>query len=132
MGEGLFGLSFVEILVAGFLAFLLIKPREYVVIGRWFGRMLNQFVRSDHWKALQLASRDLRNIPRTLMREAYQDVATLREMEQEIRRGIDPSYSSSLRVPPSRREPPGTMPDASTTPPATPPDDRTGAGDQND
>jgi hypothetical protein len=83
--------------------------------GKTVGRWLNQFVRSDGWKALQRASKEIRNLPTNLMREA--NIEELQEMDRDIRENlnsIDP-----------RRQPPASSPSPDSPPSneaATPPE----------
>lgn len=104
MGEGIFSLSFVEILLILFLAFLLLRSDEYKKIANWFGRMLNQLVRSDSWRIFQQTSSEIRNLPRSLMREANMEMM---EAEKELRRVIDPRNNPPVsRSSPTRSAPP--------------------------
>jgi hypothetical protein len=68
-------------------------------------------VRSDSWRALQRASQEIKRIPTHLMREANLDVDDLRQMDQEIRRSIDPRRSFT-------GEPRGNAPSKKAEPPA--------------
>ncbi len=54
--------------------------------GKTIGGYLNKLVKSDGWKAFQQTSRELRNLPTNLMREANQDLA---ETEKDIRKSMD-------------------------------------------
>ena len=74
MGEGIFSLSFMEILIIVFLAFLLLKPSEYISLGKWIGKMLRDIVTSDGWKIFQQTSREFRGLPNRLMRESNDEI----------------------------------------------------------
>jgi Sec-independent protein translocase protein TatA len=52
------------------IAIIILGPKDMQKAGRTVGRWLNGFIRSDSWKALQRASREIRNLPTNLMREA--------------------------------------------------------------
>jgi hypothetical protein len=79
--------------------------------GKTVGRWLNHFIRSDGWKALQRASREIRNLPTTLMREANMD--EFQALGNDLRQTIDPrprppTAPTSRSVAPSN--PRGTIP----------------------
>ncbi|MDP1615250.1 MAG: hypothetical protein Q8L68_05575 [Methylococcales bacterium] len=72
--EGIFSLSFTELIVLAFLAFLLLKPDEYVKIRKWGGQMLNKLVSTQFWKEYQVRLRELSQLPSQLIREAREDL----------------------------------------------------------
>jgi sec-independent protein translocase protein TatB len=82
------GIGASELIFILLIAIIVLGPRDMQKAGRSVGRWLNQFVRSDGWKALQRASKEIRSLPTNLMREANLD--ELREMDREIRNNIDP------------------------------------------
>ena len=75
------------------IALIVLGPKDMQKAGRAIGRYLNALVKSDAWKAFQQTSREIRDLPTNLMREANMDLA---ETEKEIRK--------AMKVPP----PPGT------------------------
>lgn len=114
------GIGWQELIFIVIIALIVLGPKDMQKAGRSIGRWLNQLVRSDSWKVIQKTSSELRNLPRTLMREANMEMM---EAEKEIRRAIDPrpdppaSPSSSLR--PNRNPLPSK--EAQSTPQAEPP-----------
>lgn len=82
------GIGASELIFILLIAIIVLGPKDMQKAGRTVGRWLNQFVKSDSWKALQQASKEIRNIPTTLMREA--NLEELKEMDREIRNNIDP------------------------------------------
>lgn len=92
------GIGLQELVFVLIIAIIVLGPKDMQKAGRTIGRWLNQFVRSDGWRALQRASQEIKRIPTTLMREANLDADDLREMDQEIRRNIDPRLSSTPRA----------------------------------
>ena len=97
------------------IAIIILGPKDMQKAGKTVGRWLNQFIRSDGYKALQRASREIRNLPTTLMREANIDeIQSLgRDIQKDLRQSIDPRtmtspVSTSRNVPPSN--PPETSP----------------------
>jgi sec-independent protein translocase protein TatB len=107
------GIGASELIFILLIAIIVLGPRDMQKAGRSVGRWLNQFVRSDGWKALQRASKEIRSLPTNLMREA--NLEELREMDREIRNNIDPRP----RPPETRKNPepstanPGEVPSQS-------------------
>jgi sec-independent protein translocase protein TatB len=85
------------------IAIIILGPKDMQKAGKTVGRWLNQFIRSDGYKALQRASREIRNLPTTLMREANIDeIQSLgRDIQKDLRQSIDPRTLTSP-VSPSR------------------------------
>src|SRR5258706_3135319 len=67
------------------IALIVLGPKDMQKAGKSIGQYLNKLVRSDGWKAFQQTSRELRNLPTNLMREANIDLA---ETEKEIRKSM--------------------------------------------
>jgi sec-independent protein translocase protein TatB len=119
------GIGTSELIFILLIAIIVLGPKEMQKAGKSVGRWLNQFVRSDGWKALQRASKEIRDLPNNLMREA--NLEELKGMDQEIRETIDPrprpSASKTTREqPPSNQaavpSEPGTVnTEAKATPP---------------
>jgi sec-independent protein translocase protein TatB len=95
------------------IALIVLGPRDMQKAGRTIGQWLNKLVKSDGWKVFQQTSRELRNLPTNLMREANVD---LKQTEDDIRRAIDP-----------RRKPPASSPS-----PNLPPSEKTDTSVQGD
>lgn len=87
-----------ELLFIIIIALIVLGPRDMQKAGRTLGRWLNNLVRSDGWKAFQQTSREIRNLPTRLMRDANMELA---ETEREMRKAMDatakPPASSSNR-----------------------------------
>ena len=89
------GIGAPELVFIVIIALIVLGPKDMQKTGRTIGRWLNQLVRSDGWKAFQQTSREIRNLPTNLMREANLEMA---EMEKELRKATDfrsPSSASS-------------------------------------
>ena len=97
------GIGASELIFILLIAIIVLGPKDMQKAGKTIGRWLNQFVRSDGWKALQRASREIRNLPTNLMREA--NIEELQQMDREIRNSIDP-----------RTHPPASSPGRGTQP----------------
>jgi len=65
------------------IALIVLGPRDMQKAGRTVGRWLNSLIRSDGWKAFQQTSREIRNLPNRLMREANIEMM---EAENQIRK----------------------------------------------
>ena len=112
-----------ELIFIVIIAIIILGPKDMQKAGKTAGRWLNQFVRSDGWKALQRASREIRNLPTNLMREA--NLEEFQTLEKDIRQSIDPRLKPS--APSTNQDPsaslstgvsPSNPPEASPEPPA--------------
>lgn len=119
------GIGASELIFILIIAIIVLGPKDMQKAGRTIGRWLNQFVRSDGWKALQRASQEIKRLPTNLMREANLELQDLQEMDKEIRRTIDPRPPSSAtrRNPPVEGVVPAKKPDSPPQPPIVPPAD---------
>src|SRR5215467_7167322 len=102
-----------ELLFIIIIALIVLGPKDMQKAGRTIGRWLNQLIQSDGWKAFQQTSREIRNIPTTLMREANME---MRETEKEIRKALDVSQTPNASKPAilnTPADPPPTTPDLS-------------------
>ena len=106
------GIGASELFFIILIAIIVLGPKDMQKAGKTVGRWLNGFIRSDGWKALQRASREIRNLPTTLMREA--NIEELQEMSKDIRQSIDPRHptvgSNPHRNPSSQTAEPPTEP----------------------
>lgn len=112
------GIGASELIFIVIIAIIVLGPKDMQKAGRTIGRWLNQFVRSDGWKALQRASKEIRNLPTNLMREANMD--ELQKMDRDIRdnlNSIDPRRQSASPSQ-SRNEPPSNPAGTPPQPPA--------------
>jgi len=65
------------------IALIVLGPKDMQKAGKTIGQYLNRIVKSDGWKAFQQTTKEIRDIPTNLMREANLDLA---ETEKEIRK----------------------------------------------
>ena len=110
----IFGIGTQELIFILLIAIIVLGPKDMQKAGKTVGRWLNRVMRSDGWRAFQRASREIRNLPTNLMREANLD--DLKDMERDIRNSIDPRPPASR--PPQARPPLNQA--ANTPPPETP------------
>jgi Sec-independent protein translocase protein TatA len=64
------GIGPLEILLILVLVLIIFGPKEIDKAGKTIGKNLNQFIRSDTWKNINQTSREIKNLPTRLMREA--------------------------------------------------------------
>lgn len=74
-----------ELLFIIIIALIVLGPKDMQKAGKTVGRWLNNLVRSDGWKAFQQTSREIRNLPTKLMRDANLELA---ETEKDIRKAM--------------------------------------------
>jgi sec-independent protein translocase protein TatB len=98
LGIGASELAFILLI-----AIIVLGPRDMQKAGKTVGRWLNQLVHSDSWKALQRASKEIRDLPTNLMREANMELQDVDKEIKEIRQTIDPRYRPP--APPASRNP---------------------------
>jgi Sec-independent protein translocase protein TatA len=73
------GIGPLELLFVLLIALIVIGPKDMVKTGRTIGRMLRKVVTSPQWQMINRTSREIRNIPNRLIREAG-----LEEMQQDL------------------------------------------------
>lgn len=66
----IFGIGPLEILFIILIALIVLGPKDIAKTGRSLGRFMRQVATSPSWKAVQQTSKELRNLPTKLMREA--------------------------------------------------------------
>ena len=105
-----------ELIFIVIIAIIILGPKDMQKAGKTVGRWLNQFIHSDGWKALQRASREIRNLPTNLMREA--NMEEFQTLGKDLRQSIDPRPQAS--VPSTQRNP--SAPLRTGTPPSNTPE----------
>ena len=78
LGDGPLELIFILMI-----ALIVLGPKDMVKAGRTIGRTLRKIVTSPTWRAVQQTSRDLRNLPNKLIRDAG-----LEEDVQELEKSL--------------------------------------------
>jgi len=82
------GIGPTELVFIILIALILLGPKEMQKTGRTIGRFLRNMTQSEGWRALRDTSREIRNLPNRLMREANiedleKDVGTIgKEIEE--------------------------------------------------
>ncbi len=85
-----------ELIFIVIIAIIVLGPKDMQKAGKTIGRWLNQLVRSDGWKAFQKTSREIRNLPNNLMREANLEML---EVEREIQKATNIQRGPSTSTP---------------------------------
>ena len=80
------------------IALVIFGPNDIVKAGKTVGSFLRKLVTSDGWRAFQQASKGMRDLPNTLMREAGLEEEDLRELAgikdlEESTRGLENQIS---------------------------------------
>jgi Sec-independent protein translocase protein TatA len=73
------GIGPLELVFIILIAIIIFGPNDIVKAGKTAGKYLRQLVKSPGWQTFQQASKEVRDLPTKLMREAGLD-----ELEQEI------------------------------------------------
>lgn len=73
------GIGPLELLFILLIALILLGPKDMAKSGRTIGRTLRKIVMSPQWRTITQTSKEIRNIPTRLMREAG-----LEEMQQDL------------------------------------------------
>jgi len=106
----LLGVGPLELFFIILIALVVIGPRDIGKAARSFGRFLNRLYRSETWRMLTETSRNLRNLPNRLAREAALEASldevrqTVREVGQEIAqdvRALDEDLQVWMKPPPN-------------------------------
>ena len=84
----IFGIGIQEVLFILVIALIIFGPKDIVKAGQAAGKFLRKLVTSPTWRTVQKTSRDLRNLPNKLMREAGFD--ELKEDISEIKGYVKP------------------------------------------
>jgi len=69
----IFGIGPLEIIFILLIAMVVVGPRNMGKTGRTIGRFLNRLYHSENWRLFNEASKNLRNLPNRLAREAALD-----------------------------------------------------------
>ena len=66
----IFGIGAPELIFIILIALIILGPKEMEKTGRTIGRFLRDMTRSEGWRVFRDTSREIRNLPNRLMREA--------------------------------------------------------------
>jgi hypothetical protein len=83
------GIGPLELVVIFLIILLIIGPKDTVSTGRTIGRWLRTIISSDTWRIIRDTSKEIRNIPTKLVRDAgMNDLNNVIPSENEIRKSI--------------------------------------------
>lgn len=81
------GIGAPELIFVILIALIVLGPKDMQKAGRTIGQWLNQLVRSDSWQVFQKTSREIRNLPTQLMRQANYEMMNA---DEAVRNTIAP------------------------------------------
>lgn len=112
------GIGPLEILFILLIALIIFGPRDIVKASQSTGRFLRKLIMSPGWRTVQQTSRDLRNLPNKLIREAgleeiqedlnqFKKIATPPDIKKEIQEEFEKIEEglSAWTMPPKLEEP---------------------------
>ena len=105
----IFGIGPPELIFIVIIAIIVLGPKDMQKAGKTIGKWLRDTVTSDSWKLFQQTTRELRNLPNRLMREANEDL-------NKIGDELNTSINSTENRRSSFVQPVGAKPVASPTP----------------
>jgi sec-independent protein translocase protein TatB len=105
----IFGIGAPELIFIIIIALIVLGPKDMEKAGKTIGKWLRDTVTSDSWKLFQQTTRELRNLPTRLMREANED---LNKIGNELNTAINTTENRRS----SFVQPVGTKPAASPAP----------------
>lgn len=87
----IFGIGPTELVFVILIALIVLGPKDMQKAGRTIGRWLRDFVTSDGWRAFRDTSREIRNLPNRLMREANMEdlKKDVGKIGKEIKESVD-------------------------------------------
>jgi sec-independent protein translocase protein TatB len=97
-----------ELIFILIIALIVLGPKDMQKAGKTIGKWLNDLVHSDGWKLFQTTSREIRNLPTNLMREA--NLEEFKDLDRAVRDQMKPAFDSkpfTIGTPPP---PPGPGP----------------------
>ena len=109
----LLGIGPLEILFVLLIAFLILGPKNIEKTGKSLGKLLRSINNSESWEAVKSVTSEIKNLPRTLMREAA--IEDFKIEQAEAGKTIAPPLSSEAK--PKTPEEPEAGYKAWTTPP---------------
>jgi sec-independent protein translocase protein TatB len=119
------GIGPLELLFILLIALILLGPKDMAKTGRTVGRTLRKVVTSPYWRTINQTSKEIRNLPTRLIREAgleevEQDLNSLKKTTAEIQKTIresttlPPGWDKPGTIEPNR--PPTEKPDIENNP----------------
>jgi Sec-independent protein translocase protein TatA len=104
------GIGPMELFFIVILALIILGPKDMMKAGRTLGRFLRDVTRSDYYQAFLTSSREIRNLPTRLMREANLE-EEIKEVDRVVRTAG--SFNANTIHPPRESSQPDEAPAAS-------------------
>ncbi len=126
----IFGIGPTELVFIILIALIVLGPKDMQKTGRTIGRWLRNMTTSDGWRAFRDTSREIRNLPNRLMREAnLEDLEKdVGKIGKEIKEATDvkgfgtwANPAASKPKPPQSRPAPAEAPENQPSAPEPPP-----------
>jgi len=116
------GIGPTELVFIVLIALIILGPKDMQKAGRTIGRWLRNMVTSDGWRVFRDTSRELRNLPNRLMREA--NLEELDQVDKEIgkigQEVMTPPLGKETASQPPRQDRFGTWGSSAAPPPPKP------------
>lgn len=82
----IFGIGLPELVLILLIMLVVLGPRDMVKTGQKLGKVIRQIITSDAWKTMMNASREIRELPTKMVREAglEEDLGELRRQTREL------------------------------------------------
>jgi sec-independent protein translocase protein TatB len=129
------GIGPTELVFIFLIALILLGPKDMQKAGRTIGRWLRDFISSDNWRAFRETSREIRNLPNRLMREAnledIKDIANVVKKSTDLRQERFGVWSDPGKPEP-KSSPPDVPPSESSENQIAPPASHVGEKDPED
>jgi Sec-independent protein translocase protein TatA len=114
------GIGPLELVLILIVALIVLGPKDMVKAGRTLGRTLRTIVSSETWRVVQQASREMRNLPNRLIREAgiedlQKQMPTSAQLSQqagldELKKGLTLDLGSNPDISPWTTPPENILP----------------------
>jgi sec-independent protein translocase protein TatB len=118
-----------ELILIIIVALIVLGPKDMQKAGKTVGKWLNDLIHSDGWKLFQRTSREIRNLPTNLMREA--NMEEFQQLGKDLREAVKPPFDSKSftigtpATPPTLSQPPAQKAEPADEPtPPTPPSEQ--------
>ena len=92
------GIGPMELFFIIVLAIIILGPKDMAKAGRTVGKFLRDVVKSDYYKAFTASSREIRNLPTRLMREANLE-DEIKELDRTLRGAANDLNPNSIKPP---------------------------------
>lgn len=111
------GIGPMELFFIVILAIIILGPKDMAKAGKTVGKFLRDVVQSDYYKAFTASSREIRNLPNRLMREANLE-DEVRELDKTLRAATGDPATYTIRPPTVPAEPVASPPPPAPAEPA--------------